>query len=218
MSRILSLVTRRIERDILHRLLEGVDRDERVVYVTELVGCTLKPRLRRLAPMLAATVSFEPPVLIGSLVHAAVERIARSESSNVETEVEVSREVNGVLVKGRVDLLMRRDDGSIEEIVELKFTRRAPQQPKPHHVMQVRVYAEMLGCEDCRLYVAYLAPDRLAVYEVRRLNEPLLEPLVRDYLENTYAPRWDWECRYCPFRRICPKAPAEAKEREKGEG
>ena len=208
MSLVQRLVMEALEEEVVSRLLSNRDRDENVVYVTELVGCTMKPRLRRIAPLLGALVSHEPQVLIGTLLHHGVESITLRHSMGsdvkVETEVEVETQVNGVTVRGRVDVMVKRGDEVIE-IDEIKFSRRAPSNPYEHHVMQLQVYAEMLQCsERCRLFLVYFTPDAIVSFEVK--PRPILEQLVNDYLENRFAPRWRWECDYCPFRSICPHA------------
>ena len=207
MSLVLKALARKAESDVIARLDEL--RDERTVYVTEIVGCTMRPRLRATAPLLSIETSLAPPVVLGTLAHEGLARLASyvpaGSDCRVHTEYELEAVVEGVRVKGRVDLLVVCRDGCT--VVELKTGRSAPDEAKRHHELQVQVYLDLLRLTEgleCRGEILYITHEGYAVFEVSP-RPGVLEALVRDYLANSAAPRWSWECDYCPWRSICPR-------------
>jgi CRISPR-associated exonuclease Cas4 len=151
--------------------------------------------------------------LQGFLKHVLGER----KGLKVEVEPEASAEVNlsqfqpgagRVVVKGRIDAILTSPEG--ERVgVEVKSMRGDAQLPLEHHVDQVRLYNLLFDLPATILL--YVTPDRITQYEVREradwreVAQRVLEPK---------APRYPWECRYCPFAVVCPrKRVAQATER-----
>jgi len=195
------------QRDFSEKLRDMVD--PRVVYVTDLVSCSHKRVLRQRYPLLS--FRFEPPLVLGDLVHAGLESIlaggGEGGDARWRSEVEVSRSfrIDGeeYVLKGRADLVLYEDDRPLA-VVEIKTARDLPEnEPHPHHVGQLRVYMELLGAEEGLL--VYITPERLVEFPVERAPVDL-ERMMRETLEDAARPRYDWECRYCPFRKLCPYA------------
>jgi len=183
--------------------------DPRVVYVTDLVSCSHKRVMRHRFPLLA--FRFEPALVLGDLVHAGLESLLGGRDG-WEAEVEVERryvlEGDEYIVKGRADLVKRRGDGSVEVVVELKTARDLPEgRPHQHHVNQLRVYMELLDAP--RGVLVYVTPERLLEFSVERGDGIDVEALLREAVHDTARPRFDWECRYCPYRRLCPYSGAK---------
>jgi len=193
------------QRDFSDKLRDMVN--PRVVYVTDLVSCSHKRVLRQRYPLLS--FRFEPPLVLGDLVHAGLEAVLAGGGggSGWRSEVEVSRSfvIDGeeYVLKGRADLVLY-EDGKPSVVVEVKTARDLPEnEPHPHHVGQLRVYMELLDAREGLL--VYITPERLVEFPVERA--PLdLERMMRETLGDAARPRYDWECRYCPFRRLCPYA------------
>ena len=179
----------------------------RVVFITDLVSCSHKRLLRLRYPLLA--FRFEPPLVMGDLVHTGLELLASQRGWEPEVEVTKSYVIDGeeYLVKGRADLVLRGEDGSVEVVAEIKTAREPPREGKPHehHLLQVKIYAELLGAKEALL--VYITPDALLEYKVE-VGGVSIEDLLLETVADARAPRWEWECRYCPYRRICEYARA----------
>ena len=184
-----------------------------VVWVTDLVSCSLKSRYSEEYPELEASQVFEPSLVLGTIVHRGLQgflRYALGEERGyaVEVEPEASAEVNlsqfqpgagKVVLKGRIDAILTSPEG--ERVgVEVKSMRGDAQLPLEHHVDQVRLYNLLFDLPATILL--YVTPDRITQYEVgeradwREVVQRILEPR---------APRYPWECRYCPFAVLCPR-------------
>lgn len=186
-------------------------REPGVYWVTDLVSCSLKRVFAQKYPELELANVFNPAAVLGSLVHMGLgqllSRILESERGRVELEVESSLEVNleafapgsgKAVVKGRADVIVATGDGA-KYGVEVKTSRSDLSLPMRHHVDQVRIYNLLFNLE--RSYLLYVTPERIAQYEVaERASE---EDIARRILERG-APRYEWECRYCPYAVLCP--------------
>lgn len=171
--------------------------DPRIVYVTDLVSCTHKFHLKKAYPWLS--LAFEPAAILGTIAHLGIGQLLRERG--VEVEVEVAREVildgTSYLVKGRLDAV----DKSSGIVIEVKTARSAVNAPLQHHVKQLNIYLNMLNYE--RGVLVYITPSRIVEFVVTR--EPVsLESEVRDLVEDKYHPRYEWECKYCQFSKLCP--------------
>ncbi len=199
---ILQALYRLKQRDFMEKLREMSDPS--VIYVTDLVQCSHKRVMRIMYPLMS--FRFEPPLVLGDLVHAGLEALLSEEGWEAEVPVEASVEVGDetYVVKGRVDLLKRNEEGRPVAVVEIKTGRDLPDNsPREHHVAQVQVYMSMLGAREG--YLVYITPERLVEFPVEPVSIDL-ESLVEDVVYDRRAPRYEWECRYCPYRRICPYA------------
>ncbi len=205
--RVLPLIYRRKEREFADRVSDATRED--VVYVTDLVSCSQKRVFRLEMPLLS--FRFEPPMLLGDLVHRGLEELLGDEGWVTEMEVVKRFEVDGRVVelRGRVDAALVTDNG-VEHVVEIK-TARSIEKPLEHHVLQLQVYLNMLGAREGSL--VYITPERLLEYTFPR-TELDLGLLVAETVRNEARPRFEWECRYCPYRRFCPYA--RLKEQERG--
>lgn len=171
-------------------------RDPRIIYVTDLVGCSHKYHLRKKYPEL--TLSFEPAAILGDIVHTGLGRLLAEKG--FEVELEVSREIvvdgEQYLLKGRVDAF-KRDEGLV---VEVKTSRTAINLPRDHHVKQLRIYLQLLGAEKGLLI--YITPDKLVEYPIE--YQPVdIEEEVKAIINDTVHPRYQWECKYCVYRKLC---------------
>ncbi len=189
--------------DKLHEMI-----DEHTIYVTDLVSCSHKRVLRRAYPLLA--FRFEPQIILGDMVHAGVEKLVVESSPSWRAEVHVERvyEVDGTAyrVLGRVDLV-QYDGAKPIRVVEVKTARTLPSKaPYEHHVMQLKVYLELMGVDEG--YLVYITPERITEFRVERGGIDV-EELVRQTVYDVARPRFNWECRYCSFKRICPYARPE---------
>jgi len=191
----LRLIYEKVVGEQLKRLEEA--RDPSVVYVTDLVSCTHRFHMRKLYPELA--VAFEPPMVLGDIVHWGLEALFKERGFDVEVEVSRAVYVNDkmYIIKGRVDAI----DKSTGTVVEIKTARLAVELPKDHHVKQLNIYLELTGYK--RGVLVYITPDRVLEYSITK-SQVDLEFEVRELLEDKYRPRYPWECTYCAYRKLCP--------------
>ncbi|BEP16988.1 CRISPR-associated protein Cas4 [Pyrofollis japonicus] len=198
---ILSEIYRIKQKEFTERLKEMID--PKIVYVTDLTGCSMKRIMRMHYPLLS--FRFEPSVILGDLVHTGLEKILEEHGWASEYQVEKSIKVNGetYTLKGRVDLVKITDNG-VEEVVEIKTGRDLPHnEPHDHHILQLKIYMYLLNAK--KGHLLYITPERIVEFDVE--YEPIdLESLVRETILNERAPRYEWECKYCPYRKLCPYA------------
>lgn len=167
-----------------------------VIYVVDLVSCSNKWFMRLTYPEL--TLRFEPILLIGRIIHEGLTKFLEEEGYVREYEVSARFTVDSkeYLVKGRVDAY-NPDEGVV---VEIKSTRRFHGSPLEHHVMQLRIYMELLDAD--RGVIVYLSPHAIVEYAVER-SECYVEKYVEETVKNTTHPRWTWECDVCLFNKLC---------------
>lgn len=168
-----------------------------IYYVSDLIYCSLKRHHRLKFPYL--TFTFEPITIMGELVHRGLQEILLQ--AGFQSEYEVSRQfvINNekIIVKGRIDAYRPG------EVIEIKSSRSTHEAlPYPHHVLQVKLYLELVGAD--KGILIYISPEKILEYEIR-LEESILEKLLYETMNLSVAPRWDWECKGCAFLRICPK-------------
>uniref|UniRef100_A0A7J3PKD1 CRISPR-associated exonuclease Cas4 n=1 Tax=Staphylothermus marinus TaxID=2280 RepID=A0A7J3PKD1_STAMA len=171
-------------------------RNNRVIYVTELVSCSHKHRLRQLYPEL--TISFEPITVTGHLIHIGVEKYLVENGFQTEYPVKKTFEIDNVeyVLKGKVDAYHPEK----RIIVEIKSSRNITNKPLEHHVEQLQIYLNLLNVETGILL--YITPVVFREYRVERKDINLAN-LVKSTIRNENHPRWNWECNYCVFKEIC---------------
>jgi len=124
-------------------------------------------------------------------------------------------------VRGRIDLLLRAEDGGPGEVelVDLKTSENRP--PSELHKNQLRMYAAAatkLGMEPTKLWIHDLDADdgqRIEVSNDEKEREAFREDLeewVEGIQRGSFDPVEDRRvCRSRDFRRFCRYAPAEAR-------
>ena len=175
-------------------------KDSNTIYVTDLLYCPLKPRLREQFKELTLAEAYNPSTLQGSLIHESVERIL-IEELNAEVEVPVTKEIT---INGEVYKLVGRIDAKKDNvIIEIKTSKTDVGIPKEEHVLQLRIYVNMLNAEHGILL--YITPDRITEFYVdTEISDDKLIELVQDYVYTRRTPRHEWECKYCVFAKVCP--------------
>jgi CRISPR-associated exonuclease Cas4 len=176
------------------------------VWVTDLVSCSLKSKYMSLYPDLVASEVFNPPTIVGTLIHRGLEELLKNifetKQFKVEIEPETSMELElpsgKVVLKGRADMILTSPQGA-RIGVEIKSMRGDMPTPLEHHVDQVKFYNYMFGLE--KTLLVYVSPDRVTQYEL--CEKASQEEIVKRLLEPV-SPRYPWECKYCPFSVLCP--------------
>jgi len=175
-------------------------KDSNTIYVTDLLYCPLKPRLREQFKELTLAEAYNPSTLQGSLIHESVERIL-IEELNAEVEIPVTKEIT---IDGEVYKLVGKVDAKKDNvIIEIKTSKTDVGIPKEEHVLQLRIYVNMLNAEHGILL--YITPDRITEFYVDTgISDDKLIELVQDYIYTIRIPRHEWECKYCVFAKVCP--------------
>lgn len=199
---IIPIIYRKYMDEELKRLDEL--RNPHVIYVTEIVGCSHKYKLRTIYPELM--LRFDPSAILGELVHIGLERYLGDTGFMIEYSIENKYVIDDeeYYLRGRVDAY----DPGRKLVVEIKSSRDASNKPFEHHILQLQVYLNMLESDNGILL--YITPDGLLEYSIKREKldlKSLIKMLVRDEVH----PKYGWECRYCVYRRMCIYA-QEAKQ------
>jgi len=178
------------------------ERGENELYATELVLCPLKPRFFKMYRELALAHSFSPIALLGEFAHMGLERVLQEilgeDSVRVEVEYERGVEVDGrsYVVKGRVDAIVG------DTVLEIKTSRSDASIPYQHHIQQLRIYLWLIS----KGLLLYVTPERLVEFPVTdpASDEEVIDA-IRSIVSGEPAPRYPWECQYCPYAQLCPK-------------
>lgn len=179
-------------------------KEENVFYVTDLVKCPLTLKYENEYKDLAITNSLNSSAIMGTFIHSGLEDFLKSNFSNIQTEVPVEKEIvvqgKNIKIKGRVDAIIGTNGEKV--VVEIKSGRSDKGIPHEHHIIQLRIYLWLTGIRKGLLL--YITSDRIAEYSV---NEPLDEAeiirLVEETLKMSKAPRYQWECKYCVYAKVC---------------
>lgn len=134
-----------------------------------------------------------------------------------EVEVEVGKEIDGLYVRGFVDVLVTFDNGR-KVIIDWKTSGRKPQGMKPAYRNQLSLYAylEECGSHDAIMIAYPQYGDMFTEYYDPALGEQTFDWIVRtadkiSYMKENVSsaaetqgtPGW-FECRYCPYVADCP--------------
>jgi len=180
-------------------------REEGVYWVTDLVRCPLKRIYEFKYPELVASQVFTPVFILGELVHKGLENLLQEYfgEGKVSIEVEGRKKVSlpsgkEVFIEGRADAILVLENG--DKIgIEIKSSRSDIGLPLEHHVEQVKAYNWLFSLK--KGVLLYVTPERIAQYPItdRFTDEDIIERIM-----DTTAPRYPWECSYCPFSVLCP--------------
>lgn len=152
-------------------------------------------------------------------------RWLRSEPHDpVRSEVKFQFPIDGGVVRGKIDAIFRMNTGRLR-IVDYKTGRAPPTKEEAQQDLQLAAYylaalrdpeLSALG-EPGYLQLAYLAVERAAEGFLRRDVAPnkiqdyegWAEGRILDLLslvrQEAFAPNPEADCRFCPFKTICPR-------------
>jgi len=172
----------------------GGDVDE-LYFVHELCECRRKRLMRKLYPELELARLFEPQIMLGELVHVAVESLTQSQHEVLKHK---TLEVDGkkVRIAGTIDIYHPEK----ETVVEVKYARKLDSDtPLEHHKLQASLYAWLANAKTAEIW--YITPEGMKMHGK-------IEPASRDEVETLItdgkAPMWPkWECKYCQYVKIC---------------
>lgn len=160
----------------------------------ELCRCPKMNELEELFPDVAKTKRYEPAIILGELVHIAMETLMKG---HIQTEDEIKlfykvfEDIKTVVI-GTPDAIYNGHP------VDYKFQRFPPKEIKEHHLLRIRLYMWLMDVDVG--YVIYITPMKILQFEV---SGSLNDSDVLALINNPVSPRWRWECKLCPFRKIC---------------
>jgi len=177
--------------DFKLKLPDGVSR---VVWVHELCMCPEKVKFERGFPDLAAAVRFKPAVMLGELIHVALEKWAFEYVPQIYHK---TLDVDGerVMVAGMPDYVSK----SLDTVVDFKYSAHIGQEPLQHHVLQVQLYMWLCDVKNGELW--YFTHDSFKSFSI---DIPASDENVMQEIRHRSTPRWpEWECKYCEYRQLC---------------
>jgi len=167
---------------------EKYKRVPEAIHAHDLTRCSQKRVMEEQYPELAEKTLFEPSVQIGEALHTFVEALPTIDTAQKVFE----RTVNRHLVVGKPDITTE------EAVYNLKFRRRLYDRPLEHDVLRASIYAWL--ARKPYGHIVYLNPREFREWVV----SPVTTETVLYLIEHPKSPRWDWECRLCPFKGYCP--------------
>jgi len=177
------------------RFKENVGDDvDRIVWVHELCECPEKIRFENDFPRLAENVRFKPAVMLGELIHIALEKWALEYVPQVyHKTVDVDGEK--VMVAGMPDYVSK----SLDVVVDFKYSRQIGREPLQHHRVQVALYKWLCNVSNGELW--YFTHDGFKAFPV---EDTVKDKGVALMIKHPQTPQWpEWECKYCEFRQLC---------------
>ncbi|MEL9939476.1 MAG: CRISPR-associated protein Cas4 [Ignisphaera sp.] len=175
---------------------------ENEIYITDLIYCPLKYYYQRMYKEIAIANAFDPITISGELIHLGIGKLLEDllGKDNVRLEVEYEKEVvvDGAtyIVKGRVDAVIG------DWLIEIKSSRSDLSIPHQHHILQTRLYLWLTGLR--KAILLYITQNRLSQYFIEDpVSDGEVADLIRSILSLKPAPRYSWECSYCPYAILC---------------
>ncbi|MCG2909640.1 MAG: Dna2/Cas4 domain-containing protein, partial [Stygiolobus sp.] len=88
-------------------------------------------------------------------------------------------------------------------VVEIKSAKGDKGLPLEHHKAQLQLYLWLFNVR--KGILIYVTPDRVTEYIIDQpADEVGVIRLTEETLRASKAPRYQWECKYCVFKVICP--------------
>jgi len=182
---------------------EHPKKDEKTVYVTDLLHCVLRPRGET-----------SPIALIrGTALHEGIEKLLKEYGEiEIEFEKEVRKQYGEYTLVGRLDAVLK--DGTV---VEFKSVYKPPQFPYEAHLYQVLIYMQMTGSE--RGLLVYLGNNDIVEFEITKdgirdietgqtffgkykVDDDWIFKQIVAYATKTLVATFD-ECKFCEINKSC---------------
>lgn len=158
----------------------------------------------------------------GNMLHEFVAEVIKSEKNPevelLKQEMPVKVKEKDFIISGRIDNLVLAKINGERVLVEVKSTKRLPDNPHVQNIMQLQFY--MYATEIHKGMILYIQKDNLQTrwfdirydtMQVRRILErfkKLHECLKRNSIPEAEArrnPHLEWMCRYCDYREECER-------------
>ena len=176
--------------DYIRKPLNAVD-------VTELISCPKKRLLKRLFPEEYVKIYKNPHILLGLLAHKGFETILKEQL--IPTEVEKTIEVGDYIIRGKLDGYYQKNGMKIG--LELKTTRKTPNEVRLINMRQVQIYASLFDLD--AMEILYISPNDYKAFLIQFSDNDKIdiEKTLYEYLKEK-EPKFSWECNYCIFKNL----------------
>jgi hypothetical protein len=179
---------------------------EKIVYVTDLLHCVLRPRTE------ASPIS----LIRGIALHEGIQKLLREYGEiEIEFEKEIKKQFGEYTLIGRVDAMLK--DGTI---VEFKSVYKPPAFPYEAHIYQVLIYMNMVGSQKGLL--VYLGNNEITEFEIMegqirnaengqiyfvqyKIDDDWIFKQIIAYVTKTLVATFD-ECKFCEINKSCKYA------------
>jgi len=141
----------------------------------------------------------------GTLMHLGVLYIVKQENPLAETEVPFEREIEGITIKGRVDVLVNHT------VEELKTVSKIPPKPYEEHIAQVQIYMWLTGCHDANIVYYDVNTGKMKSYHIEK-DDLVINDIINKFLYVYECLMKDLEpsykvssfCSLCKYKPFCP--------------
>jgi CRISPR-associated exonuclease, Cas4 family len=178
-------------------------KDEKTIYVTDLLHCVIRPRTET-----------SPIALIrGTALHEGIERLLKNYGEiEIEFEKEVRKQYGEYTLIGKLDGLTKDNI-----VIEFKSVYKPPTFPYEPHIYQVLIYMKMIGSEKGLL--VYIGNNDIAEFEITKesirnietgqtffgkykINDEWIYRQIVAYMTKTLIAVFD-ECKFCEINKSC---------------
>jgi len=185
---------------------EHPKKDEKTVYVTDLLHCILRPRNETPAVSL----------IRGTAIHEGIEKLLKEYGElEIEFEKEVRKQYGEYTLVGKLDGLTKDNI-----VVEFKTVYKPPTFPYEAHIYQVLIYMNMIGSQKGLL--VYIGNNDISEFEVTeneirnietgqiffgqyKVDDNWIYRQIIAYVTKTLIATFD-ECKFCEINKSCKYA------------
>lgn len=142
---------------------------------------------------------------IGDAIHAQIQKSFKEHlGDKVEIEKYITIVIEGLKINGKVDMIL---DG--DKIIEIKTVKaNEGKEPAPEHIAQVQWYMGVLGLK--KAVISYFNRENgihiqsFTIEYDERAFEKIKEKFARVIRGDKNLRSDNRECKYCPYKKICP--------------
>ena len=181
-------------------------KDEKTVYVTDLLHCVLRPQEE--IPLI--------PMIRGTALHEGIEKLLKEYGElEIEFEKEIKKQFGEYTLVGRLDAILK--DGTV---IEFKSVYKPPTFPYLPHIYQVLIYMNMIGSK--KGILVYLGNNEISEFEIMEgqvkntetgqiffgqysVNDEWIYRQIVAYFTKTLIAVFD-ECKFCEINKSCKYA------------
>ena len=179
-------------------------RRQDVYYVHEFTLCYMKAQiLRQLNQIrMISEELLKDTVVIGEIIHEALLRLIDNEPK------EVCKQIEDIEICGTADALIDDTVIEIKYVSSMKRILQKTQQnqvklkPLEHHVLQARMYGWLYDARN--VILLYVTPRKLIEVRLTPMDENEVRQHVLNWINLKPTPMWDWECKLCTLKKLCP--------------
>ena len=181
-------------------------KEEKTVYVTNLLHCVLRPQTE--IPAI--------PLIRGTALHEGIQKLLKEYGEiAIEFEKEIRKQYGNYELVGRLDGITNDNI-----VIEFKTVYKPPQFPYEPHIYQVLIYMNMMNSEKGLL--VYIGNNDITEFEITKesirnietgqtffgkyeINDDWIHKQIIAYTTKTLVAVFD-ECKFCEINKSCKYA------------